>query len=443
MNEFQGMSDEYLRHNYVPNVYQPSIYAIDYQKLKDAGIKFISFDIDDTIADLLITDPPKEAVTLFENLKSMGFELMLLTNTWDSRARNFAEKLGIKGRCIPRAQKPLTTHFQTMKDRCGLEKTQMAHVGNSMRDDIAGGNAFGITTCLVRRAGVTGGLGKRIPGVRVKGQVLRKELLDRGIWRKHHKEVRGDQYYQLGELPKYQRTSAHESQKNIAEATAADLITKIHDDKDKIYTLEELQRNSYKDNEIKGMKTLRTHLGDDIVFTSVWADARDERELEESELTEGELSGFVFTIGRYTIRSTVCLYRDDDTTDYLQRVPAGPDEISEYQKDYRNRLSGGEGSGFREVQVISARYKGAASDDWMFVCLAATSVRWSESIDFICTVRYAASDPDEKEMLFVLNQYTGDSYGVAHWYKLSSDGVVTEYEEHPYNPESDEESWKR
>ncbi len=132
------------------------------------------------------------------------------------------------------------------------------------------------------------------------------------------------------------------------------------------------------------------------------------------------------------------LYRDDveKEINYSQRIPAGPDEISEYQKDYRNRLSRGEGSGFREVQVISARYKDAASDDWTFVCPAATSVSWDESIDFICTVKYAASDPDEKEMLFVLNQYTGNSFGVAHWYRMSSDGTVTEYEEHPYNPES-------
>lgn len=174
----------------------------------------------------------------------------------------------------------------------------------------------------------------------------------------------------------------------------------------------------------------------------MWADVSDQRELEADELLEGELSGFVSTIGGYEIRSSVCLYRDDEENNYSQRIPAGPDEIAEYQKDYRNRLPREEGSGFLEVQVISARYKGVASDDWTFVCLAATSVRWSESIDFICTVKYAVSDPDEKEVLFVLNQYTGDSYGVAHWYKMSSGGIVSKYEEHPYNPESFQESWK-
>jgi len=139
----------------------------------------------------------------------------------------------------------------------------------------------------------------------------------------------------------------------------------------------------------------------------------------------------------------VCLYRDDweKEINYSQRIPAGPDEISEYQKDYRNRLSRGEGSGLREVQVISAKHQDDPSNGWTFVCLAATSVSWDESIDFICTMKYDASDSDEKEMLFVLNQYTGNSFGVAHWYKLSS-GTVTDYSEHPYDPESYKESWK-
>lgn len=97
---------------------------------------------------------------------------------------------------------------------------------------------------------------------------------------------------------------------------------------------------------------------------------------------------------------------------------------------------------FREVQAISAKHKDVAADVWTFICLATTSVRWDESIDFICTVKYDASDPDEREMLFVLKQYTGDAFGVAHWYKLSSRRGVTEYEEHPYDPESFEASWK-
>jgi len=218
------------------------------------------------------------------------------------------------------------------------------------------------------------------------------------------------------------------------------LLQKVNADKDQVYTLDELLRNTYKANESAGMKTLRTHLGEDIVFTGVWADASDERELEDSELLDGELAGYVFTVGSYTIRSAVCLFRDDDEADYTQRVPAGQDAIAQYRE--AGWRMPGPGNGVREVQVISARYNDFGSEDWQHVCLAATSLRWDESINFIATLKPAVSAPAEQEMLFVLKQYTGDSFGVAHWYKLSSDGNVTEYQEHPYDPESFEASWR-
>lgn len=128
---------------------------------------------------------------------------MLLSNTWDDRVANFAEKLGIEGKYIPQAEKPLVSHFIRMQELCGLEKSQMAHIGNSLMDDVAGGNVFGVITCLVRRAGFTSGLPQKIPGVKTKGQKLRKELKKRGIWRKHHKYQDGNQYYQFGETPGY------------------------------------------------------------------------------------------------------------------------------------------------------------------------------------------------------------------------------------------------
>lgn len=613
----EHFSDDELL-TYVPDVYQEDIYRIDYAKLKEHGIKLISFDIDDTIDDnfinkleanapMLTVTMPDKARELVRGLRAMGFTVVLLTNAQQELAEGACKDLGADY-CVARARKPETSGFETIAGNYGVDCSQIAHVGNSMRADVAGGNKYGVTTCLVRRAGTSMKLVKFVSntlGVPTKGHLIREKLLERNMWRKHHVYRHGDQYYQLGEEPEYRRTEStdqvpeedkltvtvfcdgkapyaaafnlcrhiqsigveaslkdaedyyegypgkviiighHDLTKkqleevgvldnsygmmlgftdnkcvlrvsrsslgrgkkgrkkfeeyyntrilsykelatrydvpmqfgtrdetrksqydliwllfaihwlygflektdelgmgtggDLAQQAANDLILKVNADKDKAYTLDELLRNVYQANESAGMKTLRKHLGDGIVFTGVWADAKDEQELEESELLDGELSGYVFTMGHYTIRSTVCLYRDDDKVDYTERVPAGPDKITQYMNE-RSPLPL-PGSGFREVQVISAKHKNAAADDWTFVCLATTSVSWDESIDFICTVKYAASDPDEREMLFVLNQYTGDSFGVAHWFKLSSDGAVTKYSEHPYNPESFEESW--
>lgn len=448
--ELDGFSDNDLM-VFVPDIYQKNIYKIDYRKLKEKGVKLISFDIDDTITDSIRNKArgalhvkvtmPRDAKELFQELKAMGFKVVLLTNTKASIAKDVCDELQADG-YIARADKPETKNFEKLMSEYGVEPSQMVHVGNSMRQDIVGGNRAGVTTCLVRRAGYSLKVVKffmKGTGLRTKGHLVRQKLLERELWRKHHKDVKGDQYYQLGELPRYQVKHAA-TRESIAEAAATDLITKINADKDTVYTLDELLRNSYKANESSGMKTLRTHLDDNIVFTGVWADARDEREVEDAELLDGELYGYVFTIGGYTIRSAACLYQDNDKADYTQRIPAGQDAIAKYRQKGWRML--GAWNGTREVQVISARYNGAGSEEWQHICIAATSVRWDESIDFIATLKPSASASDEQEVLFVLKQYTGDSFGVAHWYKLSSNGDVTEYEEHPYDPESFEASWK-
>ena len=192
------MSDKDLIDTYVPDVYQKDIYAINYYQLKSAGIKLISFDIDDTIAKFEELTPPKNTVILFEKLKNIGFVLVLLSNTvMISRAEHFADKLGVD--YIAHAHKPRSLSFAECQTRYFkkygviLKKEQMAHVGNSLLNDVAGGNVFGITTCLVRRAGTVA----KPFHLHDEAHKLRRVLKQRHIWRKHHENQRHDQYYQL------------------------------------------------------------------------------------------------------------------------------------------------------------------------------------------------------------------------------------------------------
>jgi predicted HAD superfamily phosphohydrolase YqeG len=209
---------------FVPDVYQKDIYKIDYGKLKDAGIKLISFDIDDTIDDVMINNlqadlpflsftVPDDAKSLFQKLKEENFIIALVTNGSSDLAKGAFEALGVADCYIADAEKPGTKSFEDLADKYGLQPSEMAHIGNSIRDDVVGGNRFGATTCLVRRAGNAMKLAKLVQssvGLPTKGHLIREELLKRGIWRKHHKYEKKDQYYQLGEVPAYRQNSIHE-----------------------------------------------------------------------------------------------------------------------------------------------------------------------------------------------------------------------------------------
>jgi len=208
------MSEDKLR-LFVPDIYQKNIYDISYEVLKENGIKLLSYDIDDTIDDVLKNNiqartgikftMPEKAKELVERLHSMGFVVVLITNAIPEIALGAHSQLGTDD-YIASAGKPGTTSFETILKKYNLEKRKMVHIGNSMRDDVRGGNKAGITTCLVRRNGWAMGLAKKmktLAGSTTKGKLIRKELSKRGIWHKHHVKEKGDQYYQLGEVQKY------------------------------------------------------------------------------------------------------------------------------------------------------------------------------------------------------------------------------------------------
>lgn len=166
------MDNDYLRDHYVPQIYQNSIYSIDYDKLKRKGIKVISFDIDETIAGDNDKYPPKSAVTLFEDLRSKGFTVVLITNNNNTRAKQFGKLLGVN--YISDANKPLTKSFYRIIQNNHISAKEMAHVGNNILDDIGGGNSAGITTCLVNNSSGKSRLDEE--------KKLIAELKKRNIW---------------------------------------------------------------------------------------------------------------------------------------------------------------------------------------------------------------------------------------------------------------------
>lgn len=208
------MSEDDLR-LFVPDVFQKDIYDISYERLKEKGIKLLSYDIDDTIDDVLMNNiqartplkftMPKEAKELVEKLHSMGFIVVLITNAIPEIALGAHSQLGTDD-YIARAEKPETISFEKILGKYNLDKSQMAHIGNSMRDDVCGGNRAGVTTCLVRRNGWSMGLAKKmktLAGGTTRGKLIREKLAKDGIWHKHHIKEKGDQYYQLGEIQQY------------------------------------------------------------------------------------------------------------------------------------------------------------------------------------------------------------------------------------------------
>lgn len=133
--------------NFVPDMYQKSIYHIDYDKLLDDGIKCILFDLDNTCVPYKDKEPNKKLIELFETLKDMEFKLIIFSNATKRRILPFKKILNVD--CLAKAGKPGKKNFIKILKLFNYDLSEVAIIGDQLYKDILGGNRVGIKTILV------------------------------------------------------------------------------------------------------------------------------------------------------------------------------------------------------------------------------------------------------------------------------------------------------
>lgn len=132
---------------YLPDIYQKSIYTIDYSKLLNRGIKCLLFDLDNTIVPPYSNELSKKAKDLFTSLKQKGFKIIIFTNSPKIRLKGFKNYFGVDG--ISSACKPFTGKLRKLLKDYGYSENEVAIIGDQLMTDIRVGNKVGITTVLV------------------------------------------------------------------------------------------------------------------------------------------------------------------------------------------------------------------------------------------------------------------------------------------------------
>lgn len=132
---------------YIPDMYQESIFTINYQKLKEDGIHLILFDLDNTIIPYEIKELDDKIKNLMEDLKEKGHLPIIFSNSPEKRVKHYAELLGIEYICS--AKKPSPKKFLEVLKKYKVLENEVAIIGDQMVTDIKGGNKVGITTILV------------------------------------------------------------------------------------------------------------------------------------------------------------------------------------------------------------------------------------------------------------------------------------------------------
>lgn len=132
---------------YIPNIYQKSIYTVDYSKLLSKGIDCLLFDLDNTIVPPRSNQMPAKAKDLFISLKQKGFKVIIFSNSPKNRVNSFKNYLNVDG--VHMAFKPFSRKFKKLIKNYNLDSNNMAIIGDQIMTDVIGGNKMGMVTILV------------------------------------------------------------------------------------------------------------------------------------------------------------------------------------------------------------------------------------------------------------------------------------------------------
>ena len=131
---------------FLPDRRESSVYAMDFKRERERGVRGIIFDIDNTL--VAQNAPVDERVKeLFAELKSDGIATCLISNNAEARVREFAEELG--SHYVPNAAKPSRKAYRKAMKVMGTGIEDTIFIGDQLLTDIFGAKRTCVESILV------------------------------------------------------------------------------------------------------------------------------------------------------------------------------------------------------------------------------------------------------------------------------------------------------
>ena len=130
---------------FYPKKYITSVYSFDFINLYEIGFRGIIFDIDNTLVEHN-KKADKRSVNFIQNLKRIGFKVILFSNNNKERVSSFAKEVNVP--YIFKASKPNTKNYYKACEMLSLSKRNVVFVGDQLFTDIYGANKAEIYSIL-------------------------------------------------------------------------------------------------------------------------------------------------------------------------------------------------------------------------------------------------------------------------------------------------------
>lgn len=133
---------------YIPFGCYMTIFDIPFGKLYEEGKRKILIDVDNTMLPYDLKYPTDEIQKLFNDLKEMGYEIILLSNNNYERVSLVGDELGVS--YFAKAYKPLKCGFKKALRKLNCDKKEIITIGDQLMTDILGSNRVGLDGILVK-----------------------------------------------------------------------------------------------------------------------------------------------------------------------------------------------------------------------------------------------------------------------------------------------------
>ncbi len=140
--------------DWLPDYFAKTTSEIDFEYLRNKGIKAMMFDLDHTI---LVHGSTDVETNISKALDSSGMKVYIATNRRESNGLNDIKKsISAQGIMFARSvsiAKPRKEYYKLAIEMTGVKPEEVAMVGDRLVQDIWGANRAGITTVMVSKFG--------------------------------------------------------------------------------------------------------------------------------------------------------------------------------------------------------------------------------------------------------------------------------------------------
>lgn len=136
-----------LLERFYPDEYLDSVYEIDFEALYNIGYRGVIFDIDNTLVPHG-APADKRSIALFDRLRKIGYESLLLSNNKEPRVKMFNDE--VHSKYIYKAGKPSTKNYLKAMELMHTTPGTTMFVGDQLFTDVWGAKKAGIRTWLVK-----------------------------------------------------------------------------------------------------------------------------------------------------------------------------------------------------------------------------------------------------------------------------------------------------